>query len=48
MTRVVLFSLQGHTNLLLLGDNVGDSEMSMCVENIETSLNIGFLNDNVR
>jgi hypothetical protein len=31
-----------------LGDNFGDAEMLNCVENAETSLKIGFLNDNVR
>ncbi len=39
---------QGRNNILLLGDNVGDSEMLKSVENVQTSLNIGFLNDNVR
>ncbi|CAB4028553.1 cytosolic 5 -nucleotidase 3-like isoform X1, partial [Paramuricea clavata] len=40
-------TVKGRNNILLLGDNFGDVEMLNCVENAETSLNIGFLNDNV-
>ena len=40
-------SVPGRNNILLLGDNVGDSEMLKCFDDVQTSLSIGFLNDNV-
>ncbi|XP_028402847.1 cytosolic 5'-nucleotidase 3-like [Dendronephthya gigantea] len=40
-------TVKTRTNIILLGDNVGDSEMIKCAGNVEICLNIGFLNDNV-
>ena len=44
----LFLNYQGRNNILLLGDNVGDSEMLKCFDDVQTSLSIGFLNDNVR
>lgn len=39
--------IQGRHNVLLMGDNVGDAEIIDSVDDVETCLKIGFLNDNV-
>ncbi|XP_046859856.1 7-methylguanosine phosphate-specific 5'-nucleotidase A-like [Xenia sp. Carnegie-2017] len=39
--------VKGRHNVLLMGDNVGDAEIIDSVDDIETCLKIGFLNDNV-
>ena len=39
--------LQGRTNVILMGDTIGDATMADGVKNTETILRIGFLYDNV-
>lgn len=39
--------LQGRTNVILMGDTIGDATMADGVENTETILRIGFLYDHV-
>ena len=39
--------LQGKTNILLLGDSMGDLTMADGVPGVENILKIGFLNDKV-
>lgn len=42
-----LTELKGRTNVLLLGDSLGDLTMADGVSNVQNSLTIGFLNDQV-
>lgn len=47
MIEHVLQELSGRSNVILLGDSIGDASMADGVSH-DTVLKIGFLNDNVR
>ena len=46
--QIITFISQDRTNVILMGDNEGDCCVLKALGNVETSLKIGFLNDNVR